>query len=198
MNNTRPALVDRPDYDGPHWTEDNTARNPYCVIGGFVFVRLTQGRVGVCDPEDWDALRQRRWFAKKSRHKFYWYGKERDPTKRAGNKNIFAHVIVAVPEPGQVVDHINGDSLDNRRKNVRGCSNRENCINSGARRNSKTGYRGVMKVKDCNRWRARLRVRGTEYDLGLFDSPEKAAMAYDAKAIEIHGPLAGTNSVLAA
>jgi hypothetical protein len=91
------------------------------------------------------------------------------------------------------VDHINGDTLDNRRDNLRLASSTENGSNRSLNRNSTSGYKGVTWVKARGNWRANIKVNGKPISLGVYDDPVEAARAYDKAAIELHGAFAKPN-----
>jgi hypothetical protein len=94
---------------------------------------------------------------------------------------------------GQVVDHINGDTLDNRRQNLRLCTNRENVINSKIRSDNTSGYRGVHWCTQKAKWKAQINVHGKLIHLGFYTDKESAAMMYNAAAIEHFGEYARLN-----
>jgi hypothetical protein len=88
--------------------------------------------------------------------------------------------------PADQLDHINGKKGDNRWENLREATNRQNCRNRRGRSDNTSGYAGVTKVG--GRFRARVQVgSGERLDLGLFDTPEAAAAAYEAVAKEHFG-----------
>src|SRR4051812_42974146 len=80
---------------------------------------------------------------------------------------IYMHRLIAQPGDSLVVDHINGDGLDNRRVNLRICVQAKNVINRRVIR-SQSGYRGVSYLKDRNAWTARLDLNGRRHYLGYF------------------------------
>lgn len=97
---------------------------------------------------------------------------------------IYFHRLLMNALPGQYVDHINGNTLDNRKANLRICTNQENCCNQKLRSNNKSGIKGVRKVK--NSWIAQINIAKKSTYLGSFKTAEEAQQVYIAKAKEIH------------
>jgi hypothetical protein len=97
--------------------------------------------------------------------------------------------------PRQLVDHINRDTLDNRRENLRIANKSENAINSRKRPSVYSQYRGVSWCKKMRRWIATIRRDGTTKHLGLFLTDHDAARAYNAAALSLHGAFAVFNSI---
>ncbi len=91
------------------------------------------------------------------------------------------------------VDHANGDALDNRRVNLRQAQKSTNGMNRGVPQNNTSGYKGVAWSKAARKWRAQIGINGEHRYLGVFQDPADAARAYDAAAIELHGPFARLN-----
>ncbi|MEC0328736.1 HNH endonuclease [Paenibacillus macerans] len=97
---------------------------------------------------------------------------------------------------GTVVDHINGNKLDNRRENLRIVSQTENQANRHSpNRNNTTGYRGVSWHKAARKYEAGTNFGGQRQFLGLFDTAKEAARAYNAKTLELFGEYARLNVI---
>ena len=101
------------------------------------------------------------------------------------------------PPKGMVVDHINGDALDNRKENLRVCSYSQNSCNKKIRSDSRSGYKGVVKVG--KKWQAYIgdpdtpATRKRRLYLGTYTTAEDAARAYDNRAKELYGDYALLN-----
>lgn len=93
-------------------------------------------------------------------------------------------------EDGQFVDHISGDTLDNRRENLRIATKQQNMANSRLKKNNTSGFRGVSWQKRDKKWKAEIRIDGKKKFLGNFDKKEDAYKAYCDKAIELYGEFA--------
>lgn len=113
--------------------------------------------------------------------------------RQYGGQTIFLHRLILAPKPGQVVDHVNGDKLDNRRVNLRICSIAQNSKNQALRVTNTSGFKGVHPAGTRGKWQARIRCDGKQHYLGLFDDPRVAAHAYNRAAVELHGEFARLN-----
>ncbi len=91
------------------------------------------------------------------------------------------------------VDHINGDGLDNRRRNLRPVTAQQNAANMRLRGSNRSGYKGVSFRDDTSKWRAYIRADGRHCSLGSFPTAEEAARAYDAAALSMWGEYARLN-----
>ena len=91
------------------------------------------------------------------------------------------------------VDHANGNGLDNRRSNLRAASHAQNMGNKRLYRNNTSGFKGVGLHKKSGLWQARLWIDGHLQYFGLHATPEEAARAYDAAALQIFGKFARLN-----
>jgi len=90
-------------------------------------------------------------------------------------------------DEASIIDHRNGNGLDNRRENIRPCSRSENAINSKMRVNNKSGFKGVSWDGRTQRWRVSIRANMKTHWLGRFNSIEEAVLRYKEAAKVIHG-----------
>lgn len=85
------------------------------------------------------------------------------------------------------VDHINGNTLDNRRENLRCCTHAENMRNRGKSVNNKSGYRGVTFHNRDRKYQAQIKVDNKRLFLGYFETAEEAHFAYSEASKKYHG-----------
>jgi HNH endonuclease/AP2 domain len=141
------------------------------------------------DDEDFEWLNQFKWHATIRDHRIY---ARRNVGKYPSRSSLLMHrVLVDAPE-GMVIDHINRNTLDNRRSNLRICSFVQNVRNQRIRKNNTSGFKGVQWNKNSNKWLSYI-WSGRPIYLGSFLSPIDAAKAYD-QAAKLHfGEFASPN-----
>jgi hypothetical protein len=114
--------------------------------------------------------------------------------KNQGGKLILMHRVVMDKIPKNMeVDHINRDTLDNRRKNLRLATKSNNGINRGLNKNNKSGFKGVFFNKKLGKWNAVLKVDYLRKHLGTFNTAELAGRAYNKAAVKYFGDFAYLN-----
>lgn len=144
-------------------------------------IQLANGNdVALVDDEDFLLVSQYSWCSQLGYARAYKY-------HNGGRTTFTMHRLIM----GGLVDHINGNGLDNRRENLRLCTHLQNMGNRKTPTTNKSGYKGVSH---CGRkWRAEAMCKYEHYYLGIFEDKESAARAYDQKAIELWGEFARTN-----
>jgi hypothetical protein len=151
-------------------------------------IPLTQGLCATVDEGDADALLAHKWHAHKAYRTFYAHR-----SASGSPRTILMHrQIIGAPE-GTVVDHIDGDGLNNRRSNLRLCDGSANQQNRVYLTTNTSGYRGVTFHRVTGKWQAQIKCRGENHYLGLYETPRLAAHAYDSKARELYGSCARLN-----
>ena len=90
-------------------------------------------------------------------------------------------------QPPPFLDHADGNPSNNRFKNLRPATRRQNNRNKGTYRNNTTGIKGVVVCRKSGKFRARIGIDGKKVCLGRFDTAQEAAMAYEAAAKRAYG-----------
>ena len=141
------------------------------------------------DSDDIEKVKAHTWFVNKHRDIFY---VRTHATINNVRTLLRLHRFIMDARPGEIVDHINGNGLDNRKCNLRICSLQENNHNCKKPRHNTSGYKGVYWHKLCKKWGAQIRVNKKELHLGLFDTKEKAYDAYCEASKKYHGEFGRT------
>lgn len=152
---------------------------------------LKGGHITLVDDEDYEALKDCVWYRNHHSDVGIEYAYRLDD----GRMQYMHRVLTSAPDRMQV-DHINGNGLDNRKGNLRICTQAENKRNKGIPRNNTTGFKGV--VAKNGKYRAQISVNGSTINLGTHNTPQEAADAYDRAAIEHFGEFALTNKQIRA
>jgi hypothetical protein len=154
---------------------------------------LTQGKVAIVDNEDYDYLNQFKWYASNKNGKFY--VQKKITVSKNKTTCISMHRFIMKPNKGMVIDHLDGNPLNNKKNNLRICTHAENMRNSKIRINNKSGYKGVSYQENSNNYRASIRFNNIKINIGDFIDPIDAAKAYNAAALKYHGEFAHLNKI---
>lgn len=149
---------------------------------GAAHVLVGKSRTALVDVEDFHLIAGHRW----TFNGRYAYAKVEGGA-------LLMHRLIIGASTGEIVDHRDGDGLNNRRSNLRICAHKENMRNR-SRTCGSSRFKGVYRQGDI--WRAQIGVDGKRIRLGNFVSETKAAKAYDAAALVHHGDFAKTNAQL--
>lgn len=150
-------------------------------------IPLTRGLNVIVDAIDYEFLIQWNWFALKMywNHGFHFYA------ARASGKILMHRVLTN--NKGVSTDHRDRNTLNNRRKNLRPCTDSCNAANQPKHRDNTSGYKGVHFYKPRKKWVAYIKVNYCRMHLGYFDNLKDAARAYDMAALKNFGKFAYTN-----
>jgi len=155
-----------------------------------MFIVLTGGLKAIIDDDDYERINQFKWHAMKTDHKIY---------ARRGHLGkvsyLLMHRMVTVAKPGVMIDHINGNGLDNRKGNLRVCNPLQNSRNRYKFQKATSVYKGVHWHTKNKKWRAVIKDK-KHVHLGCFDSEIEAALAYNQAAIKYFGEFANLNKIL--
>jgi len=146
------------------------------------------------DEEDYDIVKNYNWFLDRSDkiNNFYII-----TLKQVNNKvtKIYLHRLILNAQKKEYVDHINHNSLDNRKCNLRKCTNAENMWSRGKPKSNKSGYKGVSWEARYKKWQVIISVNKKKKFLGYFNNKEDAARAYNEAALKYHGEFAWLNII---
>lgn len=153
-------------------------------------IPLTQGKVALVDDEDYAIVLRWKWCLSRGQGGL----KYAIHSIRANGHltTIPMHRVILRLYQGRVCDHINGDGLDNRKANLRLCTQQQNTYNQRARRVSATGYKGPYLHKG-GLWKSSITVNGKTKYLGYWQTARQAALIYDAAARQYFGEFARLN-----
>ncbi len=149
------------------------------------YIPLTRGRYAIVDADDFEELSKHKWC-------LICRGKGEYACRREKGKYISMHRVIMNAPDDMVVDHIDGNGLNNRKCNLRICTKAQNKYNSRPRGGS-SNYVGVTYHKRSRKYFAVLGFNRERIHIGEFDDPVAAAKARDRKAMELQGEFAYLN-----
>ena len=146
-------------------------------------LELSRGKVALVDDDDFEWLKKYKWtLSGDGRYAIYY-------PKRNGKRRLFLlHRTIMTAKKNEVIDHIDGDGLNNQRQNLRAVSHRQNLLN---RRDLNNKVIGITKHQKG--WWARIRYQGKHISLGVYEFKQDAIDAYQTAAKKYYGEKAFLN-----
>ena len=158
-----------------HWVPQEIDENTYGIP-------LSKGQVALIDKEDLDKVNDCGWYATYDKVGKTFYAK----TGTHGTR-IPMHRLILNANEDQTVDHSDHNGLNNRKKNIRLCTQSQNCMNKRGQLNNSSGYKGVSYHKRKNKYQATIMANRKQMYIGSFCTASEAHVAYQKKAQELFG-----------
>ena len=173
-------------------------------------IKLTRGYVALVDDEDFELFGHLKWYAQRYEQKSCLKIYAARTTKFKKKKTLhFLHRMILNAPKNLLIDHIDGDGLNNQRNNLRLCTPMQNSQNRKSNKNSSSKYVGVHKSLQKGtyslkggsiithiygyKWEAQAKYKGKSIYLGSFDNEIDAAKARDRYVIKLFGEFANLN-----
>lgn len=164
------------------------------LTGVFIMklIKLTKGKFAQVDDDDFEYLNKFKWCTLSG-------GGSCEYARRAhqsGNKQIaiLMQNEIITNHKGFIVDHIDGNTLNNQKNNLRLTTQQKNCFNQKARIGT-SKFKGVNYEKNMNKWKSQIQAYGKKIYLGIYKTEIDAAKAYNEAAEKYHGEFARLNII---
>lgn len=146
------------------------------------------GYAVLVDKDDYEMISNMTWSIQRNHSKTkQLYARTNIYLGNRKHKTANMHRIIMKAKQGQFVDHINGNTLDNRKCNLRFVNRYQNARNCSVYSTNKTGYKGVSWSDAHNGYRAYIAVKGKNIALGIYKDPKIAYAAYCEASKKYHG-----------
>lgn len=157
-------------------------------------IQLTQGKVAIVDDKWFSVLKKFNWYAKNHKGIYYAYRRKLKSENWTTDKIPMHRYIMLLENQditNKIIDHKNGDGLDNRKNNLRICNTAQNGMNRRKKKNA--DYKGISWHKHANKWISSIKYNGKSIHLGYFTNKVDAAQAYDQAATKYYKNFANIN-----
>ena len=173
----------------PHRSGGTTMTAPQSK---YLMIPLTQGQFARVDKDLWNWLMNWNWQAHFDPHTNGFYAVRRASVGKGKQLTIPMHRQIKglLPGDGKLCDHEDGDTLNNRRNNLRIATHAQNGHNRKTPRTNASGFKGVWKRKDSGKYEAYICVRKKRIYLGCHETAEAAGKAYAEASKQLHGKFA--------
>ncbi len=152
-----------------------------------------QGKFIIVDDDDFPFLSKYKWHNRGGKIPYFCrsvYIKGKNP------KSIYVHRMIMKAKKGEVVDHIDGNTFDNRKKNLRLCTGKQNSRNRvRLNKNNTSGFKGVSFFKPTGHWMVQVMFNGKRAYTGFFKEKIEAAKKYNEIALKYYGEYAVLNKI---
>ena len=155
----------------------------YSFVGNIAFGTVFGNKIFIIDKVDYELIKRYQWHSASSGYIAAIFK----------GKATLLHRLITEAQKGQSVDHINGNTLDNRRNNLRLCTHQQNMCNMKKPKTNTSGYKGVYWHKGANCYISSVKENYKNHYLGCFKNKVDAAQTYDSAAIKYHGEFAKIN-----
>ena len=150
-------------------------------------IELSWGKFAIVDVEDFERVNSYKWCSVRMGQ--VWYAQTLSPD----GSHLSMHRLITNAPKQLIVDHKDHNGLNNRRSNLRLCTQQQNIYNRRPQSGGSSRHKGVHWDKKFNQYRAKICHKSKQYHLGRFDNEDDAGRAYDRKAIELFGEFAYLN-----
>ena len=139
-------------------------------------IKLTQGKYALVDDGDFDLLKKHNWYI--SSHGY---------ATSTTTPHLYMHILINKTPKGKITDHINRNTLDNRRKNLRTGDKRLNSINRGIQSNNTSGHRGLSWMPKIKKWETYIWNHNKKIGLGFYKFKKEAISIRKGAELKYHG-----------
>ncbi len=147
-------------------------------------IPLTKGKFAIIDAGDFDLISKYKWYCNKDGYAL----------TTTGSTGTRMHRLILGANKKEICDHVNLNKLDNRKSNLRICTQKENLRNRSKNKNNSSKFKGVFWHSTAKKWMVQIYADKFIY-LGLFTNKKKAAFAYNIAAKIYHGEFAYLNKI---
>lgn len=156
-----------------------------------IFSKQYGKKIITVDTEDYDKIKNYKWSVNKDGNTFYAHAYGR---KINNSKTLIMHRFILDAKKNNMIDHINGNGLDNRKTNLRECTKSQNGYNRTCQKYGiSSDYKGVCYSKKDQKYTVRIGIDGKRISLGNYDTDDQAAIAYNVACIKYHAEFARPN-----
>lgn len=149
-------------------------------------------KIVLIDAEDFEKISNFKWHVNYNKKNNYYIQANIYVNGKRTTKSL--HKIIMGDFKDKIIDHINGNTLDCRKENMRFVTNQENSFNQKVSKNKKSSkHKGIYHNKKLNNWKVLIKYNYKNIYIGVFDTEQKAVNAYNEKAKELFGEYARLN-----